>query len=391
MNIKIQEFEPQYTEEVIALILGIQVGEFGVATSRAEQPDLLQIPEYYQNSGGQFWLAFVDDKLVGSVALKPFTARQAALRKMFVAKDYRGAKYHLAQQLVDKLSQFAVEHGIEEIYLGTTKKYHAAHRFYEKNGFSSIAQVKLPNNFPLFLVDDCFYAKKISQYSLIERAFQFVEGVHQADYSGHDFEHIKRVWQNAQQILVYETEAWRDVVELAVILHDVDDYKLTNQTGRAKAWLEGQLLATDLIERILDIIDSTGFSKTGYNPQFNDIETKIVYDADKLDAIGAIGVARAFAFGGAKSRPLFDPTRLPNFELDLTAYAANSKSGNNHTVNHFFEKLIHLADLMQTSYGRKLAAQRKLTMLSFLEDFFREQNLNEWLEQLQLIQHKENN
>lgn len=388
MDIKIREFEPRYTEEVIALILGIQVGEFDVATSRADQPDLLQIPEYYQNSGGQFWLAFVGDKLVGSVALKPFTDHQAALRKMFVLKDYRGAEYRIAQQLVDTLYQFALDNGIEEIYLGTTKKYHAAHRFYDKNGFSSIAQAKLPNDFPLFLVDDCFYAKKISQDSLIERAFKFVETIHQADYSGHDFEHIKRVWQNAQQILVYETKANRQVVELAVILHDVDDYKLTNQTGRAKAWLEEQLLSTELIERVLGIIESTGFSKTGYNPQFNDIETKIVYDADKLDAIGAIGVARAFAFGGAKSRPLFDPTRLPNFELDLIAYTANAKSGDNHTVNHFFEKLIKLADLMQTSYGRKLAAQRKLTMLSFLEDFFREQNLNEWLEELQLIQHK---
>ncbi len=383
MGIKIKAFEPQYTEEVIALILSIQVGEFGVVTNRDEQPDLSQIPEYYQWSGGQFWLAFTDDgKLVGSIALKPFNASQAALRKMFVAKEYRGAEYKIAQQLIDKLYQFALQNGIEEIYLGTTKKYHAAHRFYEKNGFISIAQADLPSDFPLFLVDDCFYSQKISQYSLIERAFKFVETVHQADYSGHDFEHIKRVWQNAQQILVYETEAQREVVELAVLLHDVDDYKLSNQTWRAKAWLEAQNLDNDLIERILEVIDSIGFSKTGYDPQFKDIETKIVYDADKLDAIGAIGIARAFAFGGAKSRPLFKPERSPSDELDLIAYAANAKSGDNHTINHFFEKLLYLADLMQTSYGQQLAAKRKLTMLNFLEDFFQEQNLVDWQKRL---------
>lgn len=383
MGIKIKAFEPQYTEEVIALILSIQVGEFGVVTNRDEQPDLSQIPEYYQWSGGQFWLAFTDDgKLVGSIALKPFNVSQAALRKMFVAKDYRGAEYKIAQQLIDKLYQFALQNGIETIYLGTTKKYHAAHRFYEKNGFSPIAQADLPNDFPLFLVDDCFYSQKISQDSLIERAFKFVETIHQADYSGHDFEHIKRVWQNAQQILVYETEAQREVVELAVLLHDVDDYKLSNQTGRAKDWLEAQNLDNDLIERILEIIDSIGFSKTGDDPQFKDIETKIVYDADKLDAIGAIGIARAFAFGGAKSRPLFKPERSPSDELDLIAYAANAKSGDNHTINHFFEKLLYLADLMQTSYGQQLAAKRKLTMLNFLEDFFQEQNLVDWQKRL---------
>ncbi|MBX9866320.1 MAG: HD domain-containing protein [Burkholderiales bacterium] len=230
------------------------------------------------------------------------------------------------------------------------------------------------------------YVEADAKSELIAQAFQFVESIHQTDYSGHDFEHIKRVWQNAQQLLASEPSAQRQVVELAVLLHDVDDYKLSDETGRAKKWLDGQGVNPELIEQVLDIIDTIGFSKTGYNPQLRDIETKIVYDADKLDAIGAIGIARTFAFGGAKSRPLFEPERLPTDELDLEAYAMNAKSGKNHTVNHFFEKLIKLADLMQTKRGQELALKRKLTMLSFLEDFFAEQCLQNWLALLKQTQ-----
>ena len=386
MKLIIQEFEAQYTAAVIDLILAIQVDEFGVAISREDQPDLLHIPEYYQASGGQFWLAFINEELVGCVSLKVFANAQAALRKMFVAKAYRGAEYQIGQQLVDKLYQFALEHGIKQLYLGTTEKYLAAHRFYEKNAFRLIAKAELPTGFPLVAVDNRFYVKEIVQSELIAQAFQFVESIHQTDYSGHDFEHIKRVWQNAQQLLASEPSAQRQVVELAVLLHDVDDYKLSDETGRAKKWLDGQGVNPELIEQVLDIIDNIGFSKTGYNPQLRDIETKIVYDADKLDAIGAIGIARTFAFGGAKSRPLFEPKRLPTDELDLEAYAANAKSGKNHTVNHFFEKLIKLADLMQTKRGQELALKRKLTMLSFLEDFFVEQGLSNWLALLKQTQ-----
>lgn len=218
---------------------------------------------------------------------------------------------------------------------------------------------------------------------LIAETVDFVQSHHKADFSGHDFEHIKRVWHNAKLILASEPSADREIVDFAVLLHDVDDYKLSDSGGKAEAWLQKLGLSTETIERIIKIIDSIGFSKTGYNPRFDDIETKIVYDADKLDAIGAIGIARAFAFGGAKSRPLFDPTHLPVSELDLAAYATNAKSGNNHSVNHFFEKLLRLSKLMQTKVGHELAKQRQATMLQFLEAFFDEQGLSEWMRLLQ--------
>lgn len=220
---------------------------------------------------------------------------------------------------------------------------------------------------------------------LINKTLKFVQVHHQANYSGHDFEHIKRVWHNARLILTSEPSANKEIVELAVLLHDVDDYKFNDNSNHAQNWLQKLGLATKTIERIIKIIDSIGFSKTGYNPQFDDIETKIVYDADKLDAIGAIGIARAFAFGGAKSRPLFNPQHFPPEGLNLVTYANNSKSGDNHSVNHFFEKLLHLSKLMQTSLGTEMAKQRQTTMKNFLKEFFVEQNLLDWQERLDKI------
>lgn len=218
----------------------------------------------------------------------------------------------------------------------------------------------------------------MNEHELIQQTFTFVKSIHQKDFSGHDFEHIKRVWQNGQLILADENHAERFIVEMALLLHDVDDYKLGDNSQHGYAYLKQCNLNETVIQRILTIIDSIGFSKTGYNPQFRDIETKIVYDADKLDAIGACGIARAFAYGGAKSRPLFIPDHLPPQDLDLEAYAANAKSGDNHTVIHFFEKLLRLPNLMQTKRGKALAQTRKATMISFLRALFAEQELHEW-------------
>lgn len=218
----------------------------------------------------------------------------------------------------------------------------------------------------------------INRQELIQQTFAFVKNIHQRDFSGHDFEHIKRVWRNCQLILTEEKNAERFIVEMALLLHDVDDYKLGDNTEQGYTYLKQCNLDESIIQRILTIIDSIGFSKTGYNPQFSDIETKIVYDADKLDAMGAFGIARAFAYGGAKSRPLFIADRLPPQDLDLEAYVANAKSGDNHTVIHFFEKLLRLPDLMQTRVGKALAQTRKATMINFLRALFAEQELHDW-------------
>lgn len=162
MAIQIIEYQEQYTSQLVELILGIQVGEYGIATSLEAQPDLLQIPEFYQVNNGNFWLALDGEKVVGTISLKIFSATQGALRKMFVADGYRGKPYNIAQQLFDRLYATAKQQQLTTIYLGTTDKYLAAHRFYEKNGFTLMNKTQLPEEFPIVLVDNRFYRLDIA-------------------------------------------------------------------------------------------------------------------------------------------------------------------------------------------------------------------------------------
>lgn len=152
-------YEDSYQEDLIKLILTIQQEEFGLDIGLEQQSDLLQIGKHYQENGGQFWLARVDGKVVGSIALIALENGRAALKKMFVAKDYR--KTGLGRQLVNTLVDFCKEEGIEEVYLGTTQRFVSAQRFYRNYGFEKILKGSLPNDFPLLDVDDTFYVYKL--------------------------------------------------------------------------------------------------------------------------------------------------------------------------------------------------------------------------------------
>lgn len=155
--VQIQRFDAAWRQRVIDLILPIQTAEFGLAISAEQQPDLNDIAQFYQQGNGDFWLARVNDRVVGCIALKDIGQRQAALRKMFVAADYRGREAGVANALLNTLLMFARDRGVQDIFLGTTAKFLAAHRFYEKNGFKPIAAAKLPPAFPLMQVDTRFY------------------------------------------------------------------------------------------------------------------------------------------------------------------------------------------------------------------------------------------
>ncbi len=155
--ISIEEYSAPYKEQVIAHILAIQRDEFGIAISRADQPDLDAIDNFYQTGAGNFWLALDAGRVVGTIALIDIGNRQAALRKMFVAAPYRGADRNTAGLLLAALLAWAREKGLREIYLGTTAKFLAAHRFYEKNGFAAVARDDLPASFPVMKVDSKFY------------------------------------------------------------------------------------------------------------------------------------------------------------------------------------------------------------------------------------------
>jgi N-acetylglutamate synthase-like GNAT family acetyltransferase len=156
-NIRITAFSDADQRGVVNVILPIQQQEFGIPITEADQPDLMNVAEFYQTGTGGFWVARSDDEVVGTVGLKDIGAGQAALRKMFVAAPFRGREFGVAGKLLDVLLAHARAQGIARIFLGTTDKFLAAHRFYEKKGFEELQKAELPGAFPVMAVDSKFY------------------------------------------------------------------------------------------------------------------------------------------------------------------------------------------------------------------------------------------
>jgi GNAT superfamily N-acetyltransferase len=161
---RIESFSPRWEEDVIALILGIQQGEFGVDVTLEDQPDLRRIPDFYQARGG-FWLALesgdAGDRLVGTIGLIRFDPERVALRKMFVRDDRRGAAHGVARALLACAVGWCEAQGVREVWLGTVSILHAAQRFYAKNDFESVAADDLPATFPRMAVDTHFYRRRL--------------------------------------------------------------------------------------------------------------------------------------------------------------------------------------------------------------------------------------
>jgi GNAT superfamily N-acetyltransferase len=161
MAIRVEPYTDNYKQQVIDLIVPIQQEEFAIPITPADQPDLQQIPTFYQKDNGNFWLAIADGRVVGTIALLDIANQQGALRKMFVHKDYRGKVHGTAQLLLNALLSWAQQKRYADIYLGTTAKFLAAHRFYEKNEFVEITIPELPVSFPRMEVDVKFYKKRV--------------------------------------------------------------------------------------------------------------------------------------------------------------------------------------------------------------------------------------
>lgn len=153
----IQPYTDQNKQQVADLIVSIQQNEFGIPITLQDQPDLNDIPHFYQSNNGNFWTASVDDNMVGTIALLDIGNQQAALRKMFVSKNHRGKSFNIGQSLLDTLLHWATNRQFKEIFLGTTAQFIAAQRFYEKNGFIEIEKKQLPLQFPVMQVDVKFY------------------------------------------------------------------------------------------------------------------------------------------------------------------------------------------------------------------------------------------
>ena len=207
---------------------------------------------------------------------------------------------------------------------------------------------------------------------IIQRTVEYIRTEFSSDSSGHDWWHIYRVWKNAIAICEHE-KADIFIVELAALLHDLDDWKF-NAAGdetphRAKAWLESCAVERSIAERVCEIIMHVSYKGAQVENKMNSLEGFIVQDADRLDAIGAIGIGRAFAYGGYKNRPLYDPETANHMHASFEEYK-NSKSA---TINHFYEKLLLLKDRMNTETAKRIAQQRHDVMLRFLDQF-----MNEW-------------
>jgi N-acetylglutamate synthase-like GNAT family acetyltransferase len=157
-TVSLHRYQPRFHQGVVDLILPIQTQEFGIAITAQQQPDLNEIEAFYQRGMGDFWLALAGDRVVGCIGLKDIGQQQAALRKMFVASDFRGKSQGVANALLNTLLGHASQRKLATIWLGTTDKFHAAHRFYEKNGFREVSVTTLPETFPLMKVDSKFYS-----------------------------------------------------------------------------------------------------------------------------------------------------------------------------------------------------------------------------------------
>ncbi|MZH05116.1 MAG: HD domain-containing protein [Nitrospinae bacterium] len=208
--------------------------------------------------------------------------------------------------------------------------------------------------------------------SIISKTCEFVESKLAGEGSGHDWWHIFRVWTLARKIAV-EEKAQLEIVELGALLHDIADWKFHDGDdsigpAMAREFLNSHNVDPDLSDSVVEIISTVSYKGAGVATPMKTLEGKIVQDADRLDAIGALGIARTFAYGGYKNRLIYHPDEKPVLHESYEDYKKNE----GHTINHFYEKLLLLKERMNTNTGKKIAEGRHQFMQSYLDQFYRE-------------------
>ena len=189
--------------------------------------------------------------------------------------------------------------------------------------------------------------------------------------SGHDWFHIKRVYNLATYLC--EKEGGDEfIIKMTALLHDIDDWKFSNNSKTTENFLKSLDVDEEYIHKIINIITTMSYKGGVVNSTQNSLEGKIVQDADRLDAMGAIGIARAFTYGGNKNRLMYDPDIKP---MDFQSLD-EVKNLNNHTINHFYEKLLKLRNLINTDTARQIAEERHRFMEIYLDEFYYEWNFN---------------
>ena len=207
---------------------------------------------------------------------------------------------------------------------------------------------------------------------LIENTIAFVKLQLKDAEGGHDWFHIERVYKNTLAI-AKEEQCNILVCQLGALLHDIADSKFHNGDEKigpktARIFLENENVSEEIIKHVIQIIENISFKGGNFEKKFDSIELQIVQDADRLDAIGAIGIARCFNYGGFKDRTIYNPKIKPNLNMSKEEY----KNADAPTINHFYEKLLLLKDKMNTETGKKMALKRHEFMELFLEQFYAE-------------------
>ncbi|SHG00550.1 uncharacterized protein SAMN05444396_103376 [Flavobacterium segetis] len=210
------------------------------------------------------------------------------------------------------------------------------------------------------------------QPDLISKTISFVKTKLENAEGGHDWFHIERVYRNA--ILISKDEVCdTTIVQLGALLHDIADSKFHDGDEAigpkiAREFLLAEKVNEEIINQVIKIIENISYKGGNFDKQFTSIELDIVQDADRLDAIGAIGIARMFNYGGFKNRLIYDPQIAPNLKMTKEEYKTNSSP----TINHFYEKLFLLKDKMNTETGKEIAKKRHRYMEGFLSQFYAE-------------------
>ncbi|CAM1349603.1 conserved hypothetical protein [Tenacibaculum ascidiaceicola] len=219
-----------------------------------------------------------------------------------------------------------------------------------------------------------FYFWIMNKEQIIQNTIEFVKETLQGAEGGHDFFHIERVYKNA--LLIAKDENVDEfVVSLGALLHDIADSKFHNGDEtvgpkKARAFLLNQQVPEEVIIHIEKIITNISFKGGNFEQRFSSPELNVVQDADRLDAIGAIGIARCFNYGGFKNRELYNPEIVPNLNMTKEEYKKSTAP----TINHFYEKLLLLKDKMNTTTGKSIAEHRHSYMEGFLNQFYNEWN-----------------
>lgn len=208
--------------------------------------------------------------------------------------------------------------------------------------------------------------------AIIQQTAEYARRTLEGDGSGHDWWHVYRVWKSALHIAECEG-ADVFIVQLGALLHDIADWKFHDGdvgvgAGVARAWLESLGVAERDCARVCDVVANVSFKGAGVPNTMSSLEGLCVQDADRLDAIGAVGIGRCFAYGGYRGRPMYDPAVAPRYHETFEAY----RDANSHTIAHFYEKLLLLKDRMNTETARRIAAGRHAFMEAFLAQFYAE-------------------